>query len=267
MKKEEMNMILKSFPIGSVIGYSTLSKFILDNFENKTEKNIGFYLFDLANNNILYQLNNGTYKISSKKSFKVEIPERIISNLLSISLEYPEVEICAWETKILNSFMEMQLLRNVIYIEVEKGFEMIVFERLSRNAEYTTLIKPNIEIINDYNSVENLLVLKTLLYKAPTNKKRFSNRFGYNINYHGNRNSLSTPKIEKILVDIFSDNNLSFIGESEKKNIFENSLRSYSVNFKTLLSYAKNRNRKKLIEDYINNIIRFDLNVGEFYDN
>jgi hypothetical protein len=266
MKKEEMNMILKSFPRGSVVEYNTLSKFILENFKNKTERNIGFYLFDLTKNNILYQLNTGTFKMSSRKSFRLEIPERIHSEILSISLEYPEVEICVWETRILNGFMEMQLLKNVIYIEVEKSFEMIVFKRLSQNTKYTTLIKPSIEVVSDYNSVENLLVLKTLLHKAPTNKKRFSDRFGYNINYHGNRNSLSTPKIEKILVDLFSENSLSFINESEKMNIFKNSLRNYSVNFKTLFSYAKNRNKKELIQDYINNIIRFDINIGEFYD-
>lgn len=266
MKKEEINKIKEYFPEGSIVDYDTLSNFILDNFDNKQKKNIGFYIFDLVKSNILYQLNSGIYKLSSKKIFKIEIPESIISYIEPISFEYPEVEICVWESNLFNQFIEMQLFKNQIYIEVEKGFERLVFEKISKNIEFTTLLKPSMEEINDYKSVENLLVLKSLLNKAPTNRKRFAKRFGFNVNYHGNRNSISTPKIEKILVDVFANNNLSFISENEKYNFYTNSLKNYSVNFKTLLSYARNRNKKEFIEDYIRNIIRFDINVGEFYD-
>lgn len=266
MKKEEINKIKEYFPDGSIVDYKTLSRFILENFENKREKNIGFYIFDLVKDNVIYQLNNGMYKLSSKKIFRMEIPESIISYMEPISLEYPEVEICVWESNVFNQFMEMQLFKNQIYIEVEKGFEMLVFEKLSKNTGLTTLLKPSMEEISNYKSLDNLLVLKPLLNKAPTNRKRFTKQVGFNVNYHGNRNSISTPKIEKILVDVFTDNNLSFISEKEKYNFYFNSLKNYTVNFKTLLSYARNRNKKELIEDYIKNVIRFDINVGEFYD-
>lgn len=266
MKKEEINKIKEYFPDGSIVDYKTLTSFILENFKNKQEKNIGFYIFDLVKDNVLYQLNDGIYKFSTKKKFKIDVPENIISTIEPISLDYPEVEICVWESNLFNQFMEMQLFKNQIYIEVEKGFEMLVFEKMSKIIGFTTLLKPSMEEINNYKSIDNLLVLKPLLNKAPTNRKRFTKRFGFNVNYHGNRNSISTPKIEKILVDVFTDNNLSFISEKEKYNFYINSLKNYTVNFKTLLSYARNRNKKELIEDYIKSVIRFDINVGEFYD-
>lgn len=266
MKKEEISKINQSFPDGSIVDYKTLSSFILENFENKQKKNIGFYIFDLVKDNVLYQLNDGIYKFSTKKKFKIDVPENIISTIEPISLNYPEVEICVWESNVFNQFMEMQLFKNQVYIEIEKGFEMLVFEELSKKVGFTILLKPNVEEINKYKFLEDVLVIKPLLNKAPTNRKRFAKRFGFNVNYHGNQNSISTPKIEKLLVDVFTDNNLSFISENERFNFYTNVLKTYTVNFKTLLSYARNRNKKEFIENYITNIIRFDIKVGEFYD-
>jgi len=267
MKKVEISKIKESFPDGSIVDYKTLSRFILENFENKREKNIGFYIFDLVKDNVIYQLNNGMYKLSSKKIFRMEIPESIISYMEPISLEYPEVEICVWESNVFNQFMEMQLFKNQIYIEVEKGFETLVFEKLLKSVEFTILLKPDFEEINKYSFLENVVIIKSLLNKAPTNRKRFAKRFGFNVNYHGNQNSISTPKIEKLLVDVFTDSNLYFIGDNERNNFYTNALKTYVVNFKTLFSYARNRNKKEFIENYIKDIIRFDVNIGEFYDN
>lgn len=267
MKKEEIKKLKESFPDGSIVDYKTLSSFILEKFEYKREKNIGFYIFDLVKSNVIYQLNTGIYKFSSKNIFKIDIPENMLPIIEPIVLDYPDVEICVWESNLLNQFMEMQLFKNQIYIEVEKGFETLVLERLSKTVESTILLKPDLDEVNKYSFLENVVVIKSLLYKAPTNRKRFSKRFGFNVNYHGNRNSMSTPKIEKLLVDVFTDSNLYFIGENERNNIYTNALKTYTVNFKTLLSYAKNRNKKELIENYIRDIIRFDINIGEFYDN
>ena len=72
------------------------------------------------------------------------------------------------------------------------------------------------------------------------------------------------PKIEKIMVDLFVDPLLYIIDDAQRDLIFRNILGEYAVNFKTLLSYARSRNKKEAIKEYIEHSLGFDMDTGEF---
>lgn len=266
MRKSEIQKLRDKFPQGSVIETVTLNRFIDEELKFLNPKSRSFAIFDLTSKNILYQLNATHYKVSSRKSFKTELPQHIFPLLQELGSKYPTLKICAWESKCLNPFLEMQLLKNVVFVEVEKGFESILIERLSQDEHFSFLLKPNHSQLESYMTVDSFVILKTLITKAPTNKKRFSKSVGYNQNYHGDKSSLSTPKVEKIIVDLIVDPLMEIFDSAQRDLIIKNILKECAVNFKTLFSYARNRNKKEFMIDYLENDLRFNIETGEFFD-
>ena len=70
------------------------------------------------------------------------------------------------------------------------------------------------------------------------------------------------PKIEKILVDLFFDNNLllSYKGD-EMINIFDNIYQKYSLNMTTLYNYSKKRG----IYDRIKLFLLYETHIDKKY--
>jgi len=266
MKKSEILKLRSKFSEGRVLSAQELNDFIDHEMVFSNPENRKFAIFDLTRQNVLYQLNADLFKISSRKFFRFEIPSELGSIILDISQKYPDVKLCTWETAGLNSLLEMQLMKNLIFVEVEKGFESLILGQLNQFDRFSVLWKTDISTLDAYMSNKPVIMIKTLTYKAPVNKKRFSDRMGYNLHYAGNLNSVSTPKIEKVIVDLFTDPILQFIDGSQKDMLIRNTLTEYVVNFKTLLSYARNRNKKEEMISYFQNKIRFDLSTGEFND-
>ena len=65
---------------------------------------------------------------------------------------------------------------------------------------------------------------------------------------------VSTPFLEKILVDLFADERLYYLyNGSELINIYENAITNYTINFTTLFSYAKRREREQEIKLFLKN--------------
>ncbi len=62
--------------------------------------------------------------------------------------------------------------------------------------------------------------------------------------------------LEKIMVDLFADENLlHFYQGSEMVNIYEKIIDRYSINFTKLFSYAKRRKKEQEIKQFISNNI------------
>lgn len=266
MRKSEILKLKSRFAEGSVLSTKELNDFIDLEMVFPNPENRKFAIFDLTRQNVLYQLNSELYKISSRKFFKFEIPNDLGSVIQDLSQKYPELKLCTWETAGLNALLEMQIMKNLIFVEVEKGFESLTLGLLNQFDLFSVLLKTDITYLDAYSHNRPVIIIKTLTYKAPVNKKRFSGRLGYNIHYAGNLSSVSTPKIEKVMVDLFADPILQIIDDNQRDLLIRNILKGYIVNFKTLLSYARNRNKKEILISYFQNEIGFDINTGDFYD-
>ncbi len=109
-------------------------------------------------------------------------------------------------------------------IEVEKDACESVFNYLREAAAYQVFWEPDRITLERYvmHLSQSILIIK-LLTQAPTLRI----------------DCLKIAKLEKILVDIFSDEHLfpAFQGQ-EMIHIFENAFRTYWINPKTLFRYA-----------------------------
>lgn len=266
MRKSDIQKLRDKYVEGSVLTKHELDEFIDKELSFKTPSNRGFAVFDLVRAGVIYQLDTNYFKVSSRKAFRLNLPDEIRADLVDFSKQYPKLNVCAWETESLNTMLEMQLLKNIIYVEVERDFEPIIEGYLGSLNHYRIFVKSAFLRMNTYDDSRPIVIIKPLITKAPVNKKRQSDRIGHNVHYFGSQSTLSTPKIEKIIVDLFSDSTLDIFDESLKTKIVTEALSRYTVNFKTLFSYARNRNKKEYLKDFIRKELRFDIRTGEFFD-
>jgi hypothetical protein len=131
--------------------------------------------------------------------------------------------------------MNHQPFNGITILEVDKDVINIVFNTLKekRNNVY---LNPNSNEITNYILDEDSIIVKALLKEAPLERI----------------NNIQVPKIEKILVDLFSEKNLlqTYQGR-EMENIFYNIFEDYNVNLTTLYRYARNRGIKEKLENFL----------------
>ena len=124
-------------------------------------------------------------------------------------------------------------------VEVEKEANEAVFFCL-KDAKFQAVIEPTHDLIEKYISAEkDTIIVKPLVSEAPLQI------------IHG----ISSPTIEKLLVDIFCDD-IIFAAQqgSEMRTIFDEAINKYSVYQDRLLRYANRRGKKEIIGKYLDSI-------------
>jgi polyhydroxyalkanoate synthesis regulator phasin len=153
-----------------------------------------------------------------------------------ISKKYPKLDIVIYETKIFNEWINHQISRNVIFVEVEKYYMQDLFTYLRNHITDKILLSPTTEDFYLY-AEDNIIIVSSLVSRAPMNKESYE------------------IKVEKLIVDLFSNDLVSkLFSQSEYATIIDNLFRTYKVNIKTIYSYAKRRNlidiTKKFVKKY-----------------
>lgn len=211
------------------------------------EGTFGWRIYDLKNKNIIKPLMRGLYTISYKPKYKPYVSQELIKLAKKINERFKDVKYCIWETNWLNEFSQHQASKNIIIIETEKDFLDAFFYELKGTSKTEIFLTPDEKTINFYVA-ESLqpIVIKKLVTRSPISKRTEKKLKFY------------TPSLEKILVDLFSEDKLFYYSQgSELVHIFENALKSYDINFTKLFSYAKRRERDNGIKLFLSNNMNY----------
>ncbi len=129
-----------------------------------------------------------------------------------------------------------------LLVEVEKDSMESVFYFLKDN-NYPVFLEYDKDVITRYLSTENnSIIIKSLVSEAPVQ----------------NIKGVNTITVEKMLVDIFCDDNIfSSQQGSEMKNIFNEVFNKYTVNVNRILRYADRRRKKSDIINYLKTVSNF----------
>lgn len=252
MKNKELDYIKRTIENKIVITEESLKGILKKTLENYKDSKFNYLLMELYENNILYKLNNGVFKpCCNRKKFSLQI--NLSDNLIEEFNEItPPITISVYNTSIFNDFTSLQLLKNYTVVETyEYSIEIVLESLLKANAkgvyasDFHTLLK--------YNNSEEYYVIKKINDDSPIIKKNKKN----------NETIITTPKLEKILIDALVDPYYKLLLSSEIINIYRHVLSQYQVNLVTLFRYAK----KKYCYEKLNNLlnyINFDISKGEF---
>jgi hypothetical protein len=188
---------------------------------------------------VLNRVGRGKFNIGAAKNYLPELPPKIYSLNKKLKRQFPFLTFCLWDTSVLNEFMVHQPGKFYLLVEVEKESMESVFYFLKEN-KYPVYLNPGSDIINKYLSSEkNATIVKLLVSEAPVQIIK----------------DVNTITIEKMLVDIFCDDNIFSAQQgSEMKNIFNEAFRKYTVNENRLFRYATRRRKKEDLINYLKTI-------------
>ncbi len=145
-----------------------------------------------------------------------------------LAKELPLVNVCIWETRWLNNWMEFQPAYNWTLVEAEKDALHVIFNHLTMLSKKVYL-QPNRSIMELYVlSLNEAIIVKPLVSEAPLRRE----------------GKITTASPEKMLVDIVAEPDIFVAQQGELESIFENCFSQIRLHQNRLLRYARRRKRE-----------------------
>lgn len=238
-KKLHIDQLKEKFNKANYFTTKEISEFYLSLDPLVKKTTINWRVYALIQKGLLTRIGRGKFCLGSNTIFKPELnrKEKIIYNKLKS--EFPFVEVCIWNTKVLNEFMLHQPGNFQIIVEVEKEVTQSVFYFL-KELNYPVFIEPTEEILEKYLPTDKeAIIIKSLVSESPLQE-------------NGN---IRTVTIEKLLVDVFSDTIIFSAQQgAELRTIFQEAFNKYTVNHSKMLRYASRRRKKESFQEYLSTI-------------
>ena len=125
---------------------------------------------------------------------------------------------------------------NFLFVDVELEVAVSVFNLLNSDSTKRVNLMPFLTDFERYINGNEVIIIRLLISESSLQLI----------------DGISTPSIEKILVDMVGDVEFSFLQGSEINYIFTNIFERHSINENKLLRYATWRGRKQEIEQLLN---------------
>ena len=225
-------------------GINTINKENLFNLYKKIYLNENIKTFEnmiglLKQYEVITDFSKSEYLILEKPLYKMKKTEELIKINEIILKEYKNIKTIVWSTNILNEFTQHYAMNNYIVVETEKfAIELIITllkEKLMKKYTIVTERMYN-ENKNMFLNIENMLIVKSLNVKAPLKK---------------DNDGILEPTIEKIMIDLYKDKLYEYYQGKELEHIYINILEKYSINFRKLYTYAKDRVNLEQYKNFI----------------
>jgi hypothetical protein len=159
--------------------------------------------------------------------------------------EFPMVEYRVWEFSWLNEFVNHQLGRNYIFLEVEKDGCEFIFERIMSEYEGKVLLRPDQESILRYGTNDSIIIDR-LTSESPKGRKE-----PYNLT------------LEKLVVDMFANKRLrGMLSLGDYPEALETIFAMYEVDQVKMFRYARRRNKEKELREFLLSNTDVELKVG-----
>ena len=194
-----------------------------------TEPQAAYELKKYIENGVLIKIGWGRYGYpTQKRVYSHGYTDQAIDVMKKVSTEYPDTDFQITELIQLNDFMNHQLVHNTLFVAVENDMMDFVFDSLWKTYPGRVMLKPSVTQYYKYLQDDEIVVLR-----LPSETPK-----GYDEAW--------MSKLEKIIVDVFTDKLISeIVPEGEKEAIIEGAFRDYILDEKTILHYARRKGADK----------------------
>ncbi len=210
----------------------------------RTEKNVkpttlNWRIHALVQLGVIQRVGRGKFTLEKDISFSCEVSALMKSIYIKLKKEFPFTGFCIWNTDVLNEFMVHQPAHFYLLIETEREAMDAVFYFL-REMKKPVFFNPTEDFLDKYAYHENdVMIVRPIVSEAPTEIVE----------------DVNTATLEKILVDIFCDNDLFHAQQgSELRTIFNEAFSKYAVNINKMLRYANRRAKKNSLIEFLETI-------------
>lgn len=158
-----------------------------------------------------------------------------ISDLLKE--RFPFTGFIVWDASAVTPFMQHVPNVRRIIVEIERIAVQAAFEDIRAHTQRVVFVDPTKDVLDNYSWGKDVVIVKPLVSQSPIEEV----------------DGVPSPKLEKILVDILCDEDLSYARGIESFHVYESALATHPINARMLIRYAGRRNRadevKKLLND------------------
>jgi hypothetical protein len=236
-------------------GHSAIPKNELRNFyrthaQNFTEQFFRRILYALEKEQVFVPIGAGMYKFKEQEAnrkgkYSYSPSKKLSSAHQTLQKAFLYLDYLCWETSLLHEFMIQQPRQNLIIIEAEKDACESVFNGLREKYHGKVFLDPDRSIIEKYILPQaDPMIVIPLISQSP----RMTN------------SSIPFPKLEKILVDIFVNEDIFFPFQGrELSNIYKNAFAAYWVNERTMFRYASRRTANARLRKFIQRKTKIQL--------
>lgn len=229
---------------------SILTRKVLFNFFRKYEPELNeatfaWRVFDLKKRNIIADLKTGIYTLNNKSPFTPQLSKKIKSISKLVNQRYDPHFYTIWDTISLNDLTELQATTSQVIVEIEKGFLYNIFYNLKDVGFAEVFVKPDENTMEWYISeAKHPIIIKPFLSRSPAQLI----------------DKVKVPALEKILVDLYCDEQVYFAYQGHQLEIiYRNATSKYALNFSKLLTYAKRRSREDEIRALLMKVLEKDI--------
>lgn len=201
---------------------------------------LSWYLREMVKESALFKLGRGIYTAHNVQTHEYipRLSNKTIKVCKAISMTFPFITVSGFDGEVLADLQHHLSSNNLHYIEVDRDAVESVFHFLKQEG-HKAYLNPNKEFVYDNIDIsKDAFIVKPLITESPMTE------------IHG----VKTPRLEKILVDIYCDDDMDYLHGTEWSRIFDNAHAHYSVSRTTMLRYASRRNARAAIEKAIENL-------------
>ncbi len=181
----------------------------------------------------IIRTHRGHYAVSKKKCYSYNLSDTAKNISTMIQAKYPLVDFQIWELYQMNEFINHQMAKNTILVDVENMLDESIFNLLFKAYPHV-LLNPGVDEYYKYTGDETIVVRK-LISEAPPSYGEYRQ-----------------APLEKVLVDLFGRGIIGFlISHSEYRSIYEDAFQKYNINLSKLFRYARRRGIEEPIRKYI----------------
>lgn len=189
------------------------------------------------NKGVIQRIGRGLFKIGKEVEFVPNVGRREIRIYNQLKQELPYLDSCVWNFDAVKEFTQHIPNLKLTFVEVERHSTESVFYLLREKHKHV-LYKTHKGLRNTYShNLENAILIRPLVTEAPVQET----------------GKLTTITIEKMLVDLFSDDDFEFLQGSEMTHIFKNAFQSYTINQNKMLRYADRKQKKESLLSFLKN--------------
>jgi len=189
----------------------------------------------------LTRMSRGFYSIASvKPEFDAIVTKEMREVYDSLHKALPFADFCIYSGNDLTPFQHNMASNNILYVETQRDTCNSAFNILKDTGK-TAYLRPDKNMINRYISLaEPSVFVKPLTSESPVVKAN---------------DGMLLPTLEKLLVDINSDEDYFYLQGEEAFYMFRNATERYSINEKRLLRYARRRSIEPAIKKFLEEAI------------
>jgi hypothetical protein len=259
MKKDNLYItkLISTFSKQTVFNKSELRDFYRNLYDEFDENSFRRILYSLEKEKVIIKVDRGIYILKNNREKNWQLRKKFVPvfspDVLSvgnlIQENFPYTKNLLWETRILHRFIVHQPGTNLVILEIEKESKESVFNFLENKYTGRVFLDPSRDMVERYvlSKKESILILP-LISRSP----------------HQMVTGILCPKVEKILVDIWSDGDRFFIFHGQELiNIYEMIFHDYKISEKTFFGYAARRKVDKKIRKFITEKTKIKLTLQQ----